>query len=120
MAPPHATRPARAVTGCGPQKTDRLGSAIAKTRPPPGRASLPGHPTGVFKLLTGKNFKHTWRWLQVRQLREMSPDMTWEDTFNAVAKAEAASKRSVAWQTVESSYKKVENAIKAGNEADFL
>jgi hypothetical protein len=90
------------------------------TKSPPGRASFPGHPTGVFKLLPGKNFKHTWRWLQVRQLREMSPDMTWEDTFNAVAKAEEASKRSVAWQTVESSYKKVENAIKAGNEADFF
>jgi hypothetical protein len=46
--------------------------------------------------------------------------MTWEDTFNAVAKAEAASKRSRAWQTIESSYKKVESAIKAGNEADFF
>lgn len=87
---------------------------------PPGRASFPQHPTGTIKLLEGKNYKHALRWLLVRQQRDMSPEQTWEDTFQAVADMEDASKRKVAWQTVESSYKKVERAIKAGEGDQFF
>jgi hypothetical protein len=90
------------------------------TKLPPGRACFPQHPTGAVKLLEEKNYKHAWRWLLVRQLRDMTPDMTWENTFKAVAEVEAAFRRDVAWQTIEGSYKKVESAIKARNGRQFF
>jgi hypothetical protein len=90
------------------------------TKLPPGRASFPQHPIGVVQLLPGPNHKHALRWLLVRQQRDMSPEQTWEDTFQAVADMEDASKRKVAWPTIESSYRKVERAIKAGKRDEFF
>ena len=90
------------------------------TKLPAGRPSFPQHPTGVVQLLPGKNYKHALRWLLVRQQRDMSPDQFWEETFQAVANMEQASKRKVAWQTIESSYKKVESAKKSGKANQFF
>jgi hypothetical protein len=87
---------------------------------PPGRVSFPQHPTGVVRLLRGRNHKHARRWISVRQQRDESPNQTWEETFQAVADMEDKSKRSVAWATIESSYKKVETAIKAGKSSQFF
>jgi hypothetical protein len=56
----------------------------------------------------------------VRQQRELCPHQTWEKTFQDVATMEGASKRSIAWPTIESSYKKVELAIKAGKSNQFF
>ena len=90
------------------------------TKLPSGRPSFPQHPTGVVQLVLGKNYRHALRWLLVRQKRDMSPDQTWDETFQAVADMEAASKRKVAWQTIEGSYKKVESAKKAGKANKFF
>ena len=97
------------------------------TKLPSGRPSFPQHPTGVVQLVLGKNYRHALRWLLVRQKRDMSPDQTWDETFQAVADIEAASKRKVAWQTIEGtesakgrSAERVESAKKAGKANKFF
>ena len=96
-----------------------LGSGTM-TKLPPGRPSFPYHPTGFVKILEGKNQKHTLRWLMVRQQRDICPEQTWEETFQAVADMESTSKRNVAWPTIESSFRKVESAIKNGEGHKFF
>ena len=96
-----------------------LGSGTM-TKLPPGRPSFPYHPTGFVKILEGKNQKHTLRWLMVRQQRDICPEQTWEETFQAVADMESTSKRNVAWSTIESSFRKVESAIKNGEGHKFF
>ena len=104
-------------------------------KPPPGRACFPHwlKPMGtkisvknerLAKKLARRNLKHAVRWLEVYRLRELSLEAfkqetglkkTWDNTFLAAAK-----KMHVDSETIRSSYKMVQQALKVGDGGQYF